>query len=123
MTALAVPATELPEVGLGYEFPLRSTEGAPEGSSWSRAEAVPALGGICQVRIEEQAGALEVSQRSLVGAQLLEGACISREGPPSDAVDRQSREGFPPGVGSVAAEMKWVSSAGVHCRSQRRSCF
>ena len=54
VNALAVPATVLPEVGLGRVVPLRSTEGAPEGSSWSRAEAVPALGGICQVRIEEQ---------------------------------------------------------------------
>ena len=123
MTALAVPATVLPEDGMGARVPLRSTEGAPEGSSWSWAEAVPALGGTCRVRIEEQAGALEVSQRSLVGARQLDGACISREGSPSDAEGRQSREGFPPGMGSVAAEMKWVSSAGVHCRSQRRSSF
>ena len=139
--APTVHATGLPEDRLGQVVPTRSSEGAPEGFSWSRAVAVPALGSVGRVGIEEQAGRKtaefrerEVSQQFLVGDQQTEGACnsregfsavaegrpgacISREGSSSVAEGRQYREGFPPGEGSVALP------AGVHCRSQRRGGF
>ena len=114
--ALTVHATGLPVDGqgyespLGYESPMRSTECAPEGFSWPWAVAVPALGSSCQESMEEQAGSMPAeSRRWEVAPTILEGSRNSREGSPSDAEGPQFREGFPPGVGSVAAEMKWVS--------------
>ena len=108
MTALTVHATGLPVDGqgyespLGYESPMRSTEGAPEGFSWPRAEAVPALGSSCQVSMEEQAGSMPAESRRLeVAPTILEGSRNSREGSPSDAEGSQFREGSPPGVSSV----------------------
>ena len=113
VAALTVHATGLPVDGqgyespLGYESPMRSTEGAPEGFSWPRAEAVPALGSSCQVSMEEQAGSMPAESRRLVVAPtILEGSRNSREGSPSDAEGPQFREGFPPGVSSA----RWICS-------------
>ena len=108
-TALTVPATGLPVGEQGKEYgktptaPMRATEGAPEGCSWSGAEAVPALGSSCRVSMEEQAGGMPAeSRRWEVAPTILDVSRNSREGFSSDVDVSQYREGCPPGVGSVA---------------------
>ena len=108
-TALTVPATGLPVGEQGKEYgktptaPMRATEGAPEGFSWSGAVAVPALGSSCRVSMEEQAGGMPAeSRRWEVAPTILDVSRNSREGFSSDVDVSQYREGGPPGVGSVA---------------------